>query len=253
MNMKTPTIDLSGVANSVSRTELNRTAMPVATKSYAPVQHGVFLDMVEDSMTRHGFAFGEQAHALWREGDARYFGMIQLRYEASNSDFDLMLGVRNSYDMSISAQILLGAHVFLCANMSYSAANVVGRKHTTHIMRDLPAMIEAEVSKTSAYAIHQEKRFDMYQTTSLSDARADRLMINMIRSKALQTSRLEKVITEWYEPSFDHGGKQVWRLFNACTEALKGTPTADMPRRTLQLQSLLDIETRFESPIDMAA
>ena len=249
--MKTPSIDLSGVANSVLRTDLNRTAMPASTKSYAPVQHGAFLDLVEDSMNRHGFHFGEQAHALWREGDARYFGMIQLKYTDSNSDFDLMLGVRNSYDMSISAQILLGAHVFLCANMSYSAANVVGRKHTTHIMRDLPAMVEAEVAKTAQYAQIQTDRFDRYQTTSLSDARADRLMINMIRSKALQTSRLEKVIKEWYEPAFDHGGKKIWRLFNACTEALKGTPTHDMPRRTLELQSLLDIEVRFESPIDM--
>ena len=245
--MKQPSICLSGVANSANRSELNRTPMPLATKTYQPIQHGVLVDMIEDSMGNHGFKFGEQSHALWREGDARYFGMMQLLYTGGNSDFALMLGIRNSYDMSISAQMLLGAHVFLCANMSYSAANIFGRKHTTHIMRDLPAMIDAEVAKTRIHAEIQEARFDTYQTTTMSDTRADRLMINMIRSNALQTSRLDKVIKEWYEPKFDHGGKAVWRLFNACTEALKGTPVHDMPRRTLALQSLLDTEARFEA------
>jgi hypothetical protein len=253
--MKTPSIDLSGVANEVGRTELNRTAMPVATKSYQPVQHGVLVDLIEDSMDRHGFKFGEQSHALWREGDARYFGMFQLLPQAvsANPDFALMLGIRNSYDMSISAQMLLGANVYLCANMSYSAANIVGRKHTTNIMRDLPALIEAQVAQTAMYAQIQETRFDQYQTHALTDTRADRLMINMIRTNALQTSRLEKVISEWYEPKFDHGGKKVWRLFNACTEALKGTPVHDMPRRTLALQSLMDEEARFESATLIAA
>jgi hypothetical protein len=247
--MKAPSICLSGVANSVERTDLNRTATPVATKSYQAIQHGALVDLIEDSMGNHGFSFGAQEHALWRENDSRYFGMIQLLHDTDTQDdqFALMLGIRNSYDMSISAQMLLGANVFLCANMSYSAANIFGRKHTTHIMRDLPALIEAEVAKTAIHAQIQETRFARYQDHNLTDTRADRLMINMVRSNSLQTSRLDKVIKEWYEPKFDHGGKRVWRLFNACTEALKGTPVHDMPRRTLALQGLMDQESRFEA------
>jgi hypothetical protein len=246
-----PRVDLSGLANPVVRSELNRTDMPASTKSYAPIQHGALVDLIEDSMNRHGFRFGEQAHALWRDGDARYFGMIQLlpEQDKANDDFALMLGIRNSYDMSISAQMLLGANVYLCANMSYSAANIIGRKHTTNIMRDLPALIENEVAKTAMYQQIQETRFDTYQTHKMSDTRADRMMIDMVRSNSLQTSRLDKVIKEWYEPKFDHGGKTTWRLFNACTEALKGTPIHDMPRRTLALQSLMDTEARFETPV----
>jgi hypothetical protein len=253
--MKAPSIMLSGVANAVERTDLNRTAMPSPTKSYQPVQHGALVDMIEDSMGQHGYKFGLQEHALWRDGDARYFGMMQLLHSTDNADdqFALMLGIRNSYDMSISAQMLLGANVFLCANMSYSAADIVGRKHTTNIMRDLPALIDAQVAKTAIYAEIQETRFARYQEHTLTDTRADRLMINMIRSNSLQTSRLEKVIKEWYEPKFDHGGKRVWRLFNACTEALKGTPIHDMPRRTLGLQALMDNEARFEAATPVLA
>lgn len=244
--MKTPNVMLSGVANAVERIELNRTAPPPATRSYQPIRHGDLVDLIEDKMTDAGFKFGEQSHALWRDGDARYFGMFQLLHNNENSDFALMLGIRNSYDMSISAQMLLGAHVFLCANMSYSAANIIGRKHTTNILRDLPDLIQIQVEQTQVYAIRQEQRFEHYQSTKITDARADRLMIQMLRQGAIQSSKFSKLVNEWYEPRFDHGPKRGWRLFNACTEALKGTPVHDLPRRTLALQQIVDEETGFE-------
>jgi hypothetical protein len=243
---KSTSICLSGVANAVERIDLGRTTMPAATESYQAIPHDVLVNMVEDKMQENGFVFGQQSHALWRDQDARYFGNMELLHDNGNDQFALMLGIRNSYDKSISAQLLLGANVWLCANMSYSAANVVGRKHTTHIMRDLPGMIDMEVRKTTVFAAIQEERFERYQDHALTDTRADRLMIQMIRSGAVNTSRFDKVVKEWYDPKFDHGSKKVWRLFNAVTEALKGSPVHDLPRRTLRLQSLMDDEVRFE-------
>ena len=244
--MNTPSICLSGVANEVPRTALSGALMPVQTETYQPIRHDYFLDLVEDKMAVYGFHFGEQMHALTREGGQRYFGMVQLLNGGSNQDFNLMLGLRNSYDKSTSAMLLLGAHVFICANMSYSAANVVGRKHTTHILRDLPNLIDKEVRKTRVYAEVQEQRFDAYQVKRISDTRADRLMIQMLRQGAIQTSKFSKLVTEWYEPQHDHGPKRAWRLFNACTEALKGTPVHDVPKRTLELQSIVDEEVGFQ-------
>lgn len=244
--MKTPSICLSGVANSVERHELALAPMPAATQSFHPVRHDVAVDMIEDKMNDYGYHFGEQAHALWREGGARYFGVMQLLGGNENPDFNLMLGIRNSYDMSSSLTLLIGAHVFMCANMSYSAAQVMKRKHTTNIMRDLPALIEAEVAKTAMYAQMQETRFSMYQDVRITDSRADRLMIQMLREGAIQSAKFSKLVTEWYEPEeFDHGPKRAWKLFNGCTEALKGTPTHDLPRRTLALQNILDAEVGF--------
>jgi hypothetical protein len=239
---------LSGLANAVERTELNRTAPPPATDTYQPVMHGALVNMIEDGLRDHGMAFGQQSHALWRDGDARYFGTFELLGAGvSNTEYGLMLGIRNSYDMSISAQMLLGANVFLCANMSYSAANVIGRKHTTHIMRDLPLMIQIQIEQTVVYAEQQDERFSMYRDHKITDARADRLMIEMLRKGAIQSSKFSKMVNEWYEPArFDHGPKRAWRLFNGCTEALKGTPVHDMPRRTLALQKIIDSEVGVE-------
>jgi len=44
----------------------------------------------------------------------------------------------------------------------------------------------------------------------------------------------------------------VWRLFNAATEALKGTNIHEMPNRTIELQALCDEYTQF-LPIAAAA
>ena len=244
--MKTPSIMLSGVANEVQRYQIGLAVMPPATDTYMPVRHDVALNMIEDSMNQHGYHFGEQSHALWRDGGARYFGMFQLLNGGSNPDFNLMLGVRNSYDKSTSLTLLIGAHVFMCANMSYSAAQVMNRKHTTHIMRDLPALIDEQVAQTSMYAQIQETRFNMYQDHKITDTRADRLMIQMLREGAIQSAKFSKMVSEWYDPSFDHGNKKAWRLFNACTEALKGTPGHDMPKRTMNLQRIIDVEVGFE-------
>jgi hypothetical protein len=130
--------------------------------------------------------------------------------------------------------------------MSYSASHVIGRKHTTHILRDLPKLIDDEVRETRIYAKIQSQRFDHYQVKRITDARADRLMIQMLREGAIQTSKFSKLVQEWYEPKFDHGPKRAWRLFNGCTEALKGTPIHDLPKRTMKLQSIVDEAVGFE-------
>ena len=56
---------------------------------------------------------------------------------------------------------------------------------------------------------------------------------------------IEKVITEWDEPSFDHGDRTVWRAFNAATQALKGVNIHEMPGRTIALQSVCDHAAGF--------
>lgn len=244
--MNQPKVCLWGLANTVERSDLNRTLMPEPTKTHQCIQHGDFVDMVEDAANDAGFVFGEMHHALWRDGDARYFGLTELKHSNENAEFALMLGIRNSYDKSISAQLLLGARVYICANMSYSASNVVGRKHTTHIMRDLNGLVVEQIQKTEAFAKIQEERFDAYREHKITDTRADRLMINMLRTDAIQSTKFRAMVQEWYEPRYDHGPKRAWRLFNACTEALKGTPAHDMPRRTMGLQSILDAEVQFD-------
>ncbi len=87
---------------------------------------------------------------------------------------------------------------------------------------------------------NQDRRFEIYQDTKVQSNKAGAVICEMYRRGIVNTTKLGKVIEEWDNPSHDFGGRTAWRLFNATTEALKGTPVLDMPQRTIKLQSLLD-------------
>ena len=223
----------------VERHVLETVAMPEATDTYMPVAHSDLLNLFEDKLADVGFRFGEQQHVLGRSG-LRYFGKCELINGYSDDDTRLFCGIRNSLDMSIRATFLLGMNVNICSNKSYFAENIVGRKHTLNIMRDLPEMVELEVQKIHVAAELNRQRIARYQGWKIVDMTADHLMVQMLRSNVINITRFPKLVKEWHEPSEDHGPKTLWRLFNAATRVLKDASTFEIPRRTLRLQKIAD-------------
>jgi hypothetical protein len=235
-----------------NRTQLSGIELPPTTRSYCPVGHDTFVDLVQDKLADAGYRFGTEKHALTKEGK-RYFGLVELLSGQENEQHALVAGIRNSIDKSFPAAVAFGANVFVCDNLSFTGEIKVSRKHTTNIMRDLPDLVVKAVSQTGLFARNQERRFEFYQDANIRSKTADHLIIEMVRRGAINTSRVEKVVREWDEPSHDFGGRTAWRLFNAATEALKGAPIADMPPRTIALQGLLDDATGFSAEKAMTA
>lgn len=229
----------------VNRPTLSGVVLPPETKSYKPVGHDWLLDQLEDQIVNMGFAFGEEHHGLSHDG-SRYFGLIQIRgVIAENPDYMIQMGVRNSLDKRFGAQVAFGARVMVCANLCFGGEYMLGRRHTTHIERDMPAIIAEKLAAIPELSKAQDDRFNAYRETPLSVRNADHLIMNMLRVGALNTSRVEKVMKEWDEPSFDHGDRTVWRAFNAATQALKGANIHEMPQRTIALQGVCDHAAGF--------
>lgn len=231
--------------NEVERTALADVELPQRTRSYHPIPHGDYADMIEDAVRKYGFQFREQAHALNREGK-QYFGMAELYSEqTANESFALVAGWRSSYDKSLNANFVVGSQVFVCDNLAFSGEIQIGRKHTVNIMRDLPTLIIGAVGQTRVMAAQQEQRYERYQIARVKDAVANDAIIRMLQLGVITTSRVEKVVNEYYEPTFDehldaNGERTTWTLFNAATAALKGTGLATLPRRTIALHGLID-------------
>ena len=244
--MNTPKLCLHAGASEVERQMLTTIVLPEETKSYCPVGHAPLLDLVEDQMREVGFRFGTEAHSLTKDG-ARYFGIIQLLngIDMASEQHALVMGLRNSYDKSFPAALAFGSHVFVCDNLAFTGEVTISRRHTVNVWRDLPALITSAVSQTKVMAHNQTLRFEHYQESKIKGNIADHLIVEMLRQGIVNTSRVEKVVKEWDEPSHDFGGRTAWRLFNAATEALKGSPLPQMPQRTITLQALLDQVTDF--------
>jgi hypothetical protein len=85
-----------------------------------------------------------------------------------------------------------------------------------------------------------------YKRTELSTAQSDHLLIEFLRSRAVPSSDIGKVLKEYDEPSHvEHlgadGQHTVWTLFNAVTEAsTKGSNIFQLSRRSQALHGICD-------------
>src|SRR5205823_12089518 len=117
---------------------------PSRTETWVPIAHHRLLTGVQEALSRSGLHVVTEAHGLAKDGN-RYFGLLQVANGSNPADFDLVVGVRNSHDKSFPAALVLGASVFVCDNLSFSGEVKLARKHTAHIERDLPQLVDRAV------------------------------------------------------------------------------------------------------------
>jgi hypothetical protein len=195
---------------------------------------------VQQSLERSGLHVVTEAHGLTRDGN-RYFGLLQVANGSNADDFGLVVGIRNSHDKTFPAGLVLGASIFVCDNLSFSGEVRLARKHTAHIERDLPQLVERAVGLLSDLRNTQERRFAAYRQKEITDGQAHDLIIQSLDARVLPVTRLPEVLTEWREPRHAEfrEGRTAWRLFNGFTEILKGN-LGELPRRTQALHGLTD-------------
>ncbi|MGW8178237.1 MAG: hypothetical protein ACWGQW_05630 [bacterium] len=225
-------------ANLVEREQVLATIAPPRTDTWRPIDHSILLDLATDSIHQVGLNVVSEAHALTPNGH-RYFGLLEIQNDAQ--DFNLVVGLRNSTDKSISAGLVLGSHVFVCDNLSFSGEIVIKHKHTNRILDFLPGLVHDAVGKTIEYKGLLNRRLESYKTTELSDSQAEHGIVELIRRGIVAPSSAGKVVQEWDHPRHPEFAedKNVWRLFNAVTEINKGRQIA-CPARDYRLHNLLE-------------
>jgi hypothetical protein len=227
-------------SRSVPRDQVSTVITPPRTSSWVPIPHARLLDGVQSSLQRAGLSVVSEAHGLSRDGN-RYFGLLQVANGHANEDFGLVVGLRNSHDKSFPAGLVVGASVFVCDNLSFSGEIRLARKHTVHVERDLPQLIDRAVGRLGDLRRSQEQRFSAYKDHELSDSAAHDLLIQALDARVLPITRIPDALREWREPRHTEfrASKTAWRFFNAFTEVMKGNLDA-LPRRTQALHGLLD-------------
>jgi hypothetical protein len=164
-----------------------------------------------------------------------------LGQEGAN-EYGSVMGVRNSHDKRFPASLVFGANVFVCDNLSFMGEVKLSRKHTRHIMRDLPAVVSRTLGKLADHWNFQEKRFDAYKERELSNMQANDLIIRGMLSGACTKTHVMDIVHQWRTPNHDEfKPRNAWSMFNAFTEVLKGNLNA-LPKRTESLHGLMDGE-----------
>lgn len=238
-------------AASATREQIDSCVTPAPTDTWHPIPHNSLIDLLEQRLPDYGLVVQQQAHGLHNNGE-RYFGMFQVGNDGATtdgSDFAMVFGLRNSHDKSFPAGLCLGSGVFVCDNLAFSAEIVVGRRHTTHIMRDLPLLVSNAVGRLVEARTSQEDRLAAYKETEITDSQADHLVCEAYRQGAIAKTRIADVLEQWKTPAHPEFAedKTAWRLFNGFTEIYKNSNrkskalgVTGMSRYTTRLHGVLD-------------
>lgn len=225
-----------------TREEVFAVPTPPETATYVPLPYESFLTRIEKQLAVEGMRVADESLALSANGQ-RMFGLLGLEMPGHEQrPYRCVLGLRNSYDKSVSTGVCIGASVFVCDNLSFNGEVTFSRKHTANLMRDLSWLIVETISRLPGKFAAQSEAFEAYQNAPISDFQAHDLIIRMVDEGVINVGDIRNVLKEWREPrhpEFAARGKTAWRLFNATTEAIKGDIWR-LPVRTTRLHSVLD-------------
>lgn len=183
----------------------------------------------------------QEHHTLHRFGQ-RYFGLFQVRgiSRKHGDEIGTVFGLRNSHDRQFRAGISAGDAPFVCTNLIFRNEIVLGRKHTTHIMRDLPTLINRALGQLCDSWVSSDQRNDLYKGIQLDNAMAHDLIIRGHRAGACSSTQIAKVAEQWHAPEHDEfSDRNLWSLFNAFTNVYRGGLN-QLPQRSASLQSVFD-------------
>lgn len=229
----------------VDRDQLAAVATPESTATWTGVPHVELVRNVTASLEMAGLQIVHEQFGLAHEGQ-RMFGLMQVIDPMKiESDYAVVIGVRNSHDRKFPVGFCMGAGAFVCDNLSFSSEVNLKMKHTQHVLRGLPSLVDRGVAALITHRNKQDLRFGSYRQLELTDHHASDLILRGLEQNIVGPLRIRTLLDEWRNPRHDEfkaGGKTGWRLFNAFTEALKGSTLAELPRRTQCLHGLLDKE-----------
>lgn len=168
----------------------------------------------------------------------RFFGVIQLA--SKYGDYTDVVGLRNSNDKAFPVGVSYGSQVFVCDNLAFIGENVVKRRHTAKLLRDLPGLVMEMIAPLAAARERQYETIQAYKGTQVDQLLADYILMEAFRRDVLPWAHLQKVFTEWEHPSHDvFEDRNAWSMFNAFTHVLAGK-VAGNPLSTRNLHNVID-------------
>lgn len=213
---------------------------PEARGEWVPIPHLTLLDSVKTALLESGMRVTSEAFGLWVDG-SRFFAVLGVQNGENRPDYQTLVGLRNSHDMSIAAGLVLGSRVFVCDNNAFSGEVSFARKHTTNILRDLPILSTRAVERLHAIRGWQDERIEAYKAYELGEERTvNNFVVETLDAGILPATKIKPLLKEWRTPRHDaFKPRCAWSFFNAYTETMKGAFT-QLPARTMTLHRMFD-------------
>jgi|TARA_R100000455_G_C6270947_1_gene126982 hypothetical protein len=216
---------------------------PQKTNTYTPLNHYDFALNVYTvaSDILKGYRFDGDSYALSSDGQ-KMFGVITYLKINPNADEDLKvaIGLRNSYDKSMSAGLVIGSTVLVCDNLVFSGDIKVMRKHQGDDMHeDLHDQIVTAVYK-SQHNFHQiQEDVQAMKSRPMSQDQKYEFIGRLTGEGVLSATQSTAAFKELWKPSHQEFTEDtLWAGYNCVTEALKSSPVHQIIQRHNKLHTL---------------
>jgi len=237
--------------------DLGSIALPERTETYHPVAHQYVVDRVRKLFQLDlGLEVQEQAFGLAR-GGAQMFGVIKFRPNGMGTDeWGPSVGIRNSYDKSLSIGVCMGLSVFVCDNLAFSGdALTVLRKHTSRVLDDLNTMV-MRAARTAAANYHQlggELKEMKLIGMDLDQGFAE--LGVLFGREVLNGKCLQEAARYWRKPPHEeHQERTLYSWYQAANSGLKlAPPSKAMVDYTKLHHRALEVQTARRQIIDIVA
>ena len=147
--------------------------------------------------------------------------------------------------------------MLVCENLCFSSDIKLARRHTMHIMRDIPRVLSEAVGRLVSHFTDMSNRIETYKTLDLLEDEAAGLIVKLADAKAIPAREVYPIMQQFRAPNHpEFNGHTLWSLYNGVTECLKGGDLSKLPARTMTMQSIFDARVGhrpiIEAEIDTA-
>ena len=235
--------------------QLRLIPVPDQTKSYTAVPHVDFANAVKTISLDllRGYELHNEQYGIAREG-SQLFGMLSFRAINGQGDTGISVGMRNSYDKSISLGMACGASVFVCDNLAFRGDITILRRHTTNVWDRLKESIVHTLYEANKNYSLLQADMDIMRGIKLSNNDAFRALGMLYGHDIISIRQLPVAMENWLNsPHKEFADRNQWSFYNAITESLKSCQPPNILEKHIKLHEAIMEPEKLDERIEVEA
>jgi hypothetical protein len=221
--------------------------IPQQTRTYKPVSNKQLVDLTLEGINNAGFTLDREFYSCAKEGNVCN-GRYTIK-DVADSEMQLQITWRNSYDKTLPLTFSLGALILVCSNglQKSQGFGSFRKKHQGEIQTFTPHAISEYIkSAGEVFKQMQEERDLMKQIILNRTVQAQLIGQMFIEAEFIKSTQLNIVKRELDSPTHNYGDpNSLWSLYQYTTFAMREI------HPSLYLQDHLDAHKFFVNQAQM--
>lgn len=190
------------------------------TASYTPISNKELIMTSLETLDKCNFKVVNEFYKVDSTNQKMVGGLI---INSGDSDYNMMLGLKNSGDKSMSAAFALGLNVLICSNSSVIGEEMMVRKHTGKANLEIKEALKVGIEKLEIQYSKIKTDFDKLKEIEITKKTTASLIGQLYLTERIITQQqLALVRDEMNNETYDYGIKDsAYNLYQNITNSLK--------------------------------